>query len=315
MSLLITGGAGFIGSHLVARVLKDYSVVCVDSFNDYYNPRWKEDNVRTFLNKPNFSLHRIDITDESALRAVFKSHEIDGIVHLAARAGVRPSIDQPRLYQEVNVGGSLNVLELAREFGVKQVVLGSTSSVYGNQQKVPFSETDPVDHPISPYSATKKAMELLGHTYSYLHGMNITCLRFFTVYGPGGRPDMAPYLFTEAILHGKSIKKFGDGSSRRDYTFVEDIVDGIVKAIENPFRYEIINLGNNTPVTLNQFIETLETITGKSMVFDRYPIQPGDVDQTFADISKAKSLLGWEPKTSFEDGLREFVSWYKKVRG
>ena len=314
-TILVTGAAGFIGSHSSQRLLDEgQKVIGIDNFNDYYNQNWKKENIEQLKQNPNFIFHQVDIRDLEALRGIAKEEKIDAIIHLAARAGVRPSIADPILYEEVNVRGTVNMLEIAKEFEIKQFVFASSSSVYGNQQKTPFSETDNVDNPISPYAATKKACELIAYTYSHLYDINTIGLRFFTVYGPAGRPDMAPYLFTESILNDKAINKFGDGSSRRDYTYIDDIVSGVVSALNLDHSYEIINLGNNTPVSLNEFIETLEKITGKTMKINQMEMQPGDVDQTYADIAKAQELLGYDPKTSFEDGLRKFVKWYRENR-
>ena len=314
-TILVTGVAGFIGSNTAKKLLdQGERVIGIDNLNDYYNQNWKKENLELLKQNPNFIFHQVDIRDLEALQAIAREEKIDAIIHLAARAGVRPSIANPILYEEVNVRGTVNMLEIAKEFEIKQFVFASSSSVYGNQKKVPFSETDSVDHPISPYAATKKAAELIAYTYSHLYGINTIGLRFFTVYGPAGRPDMAPYLFTEAILNDKAISKFGDGSSRRDYTYIDDIVSGVIAALDLNRPYEIINLGNNTPVSLNEFIETLEKITGKSMKINQMGMQPGDVDQTYADISKAQKLLGYDPQTSFEDGLSKFVEWYKEKR-
>jgi len=314
-TILITGVAGFIGSNTAKKILKNGDhVIGIDNLNDYYRTDWKKQNLDQLKENSNFSFHQLDIRDLEALQKITQEENIDVIIHLAARAGVRASIENPLLYEEVNVKGTFNMLELAKEYQIKQFVFASSSSVYGNQEKTPFSETDSVDHPISPYAATKKAAELIAHTYSHLYGINCIGLRFFTVYGPGGRPDMAPYLFTEAILTDKKIKKFGDGSSRRDYTYIDDIVDGVIAATKLDHPYEIINLGNNTPVSLNQFIQNLEEITNKKMNFDQLEMQPGDVEQTYADISKAQRLLGYQPKTSFKEGLEKFVNWYKENR-
>ena len=314
-TILITGAAGFIGSNTAKKLLdQGKRVIGVDNLNDYYNQTWKKENIEELKKSPHFFFHQVDIRDLEALQGIAREEKINAIIHLAARAGVRPSIADPILYEEVNVRGTVNMLEIAKEFEIKQFVFASSSSVYGNQKKIPFSETDNVDNPISPYAATKKATELIAYTYSHLYEINTIGLRFFTVYGPAGRPDMAPYLFTEAILNDKAINKFGDGSSRRDYTYVDDIVAGVIAALDLDHPYEIINLGNNTPVSLNQFIETLEKITGKSMKINQMGMQPGDVDQTYADIAKAQELLGYDPKTSFEDGLRKFVEWYKENR-
>jgi len=309
---LVTGGAGFIGSSLIEKLVSNnnWKIICLDNLNDYYSPARKKNNLELFSNKDNFVFYKTDITDYKSLESIFKKHKIDKIIHLAARAGVRASIKQPLLYQKVNVEGTLNLLELARKYKVPYFIFGSSSSVYGDQNKVPFSETDPCNHPISPYAATKKAAELLCCTYAHLYDINITALRFFTVYGPKGRPDMAPYLFTKAILGDKVIYKFGDGTTRRDYTYIDDIVDGIIKAINKPFSYEIINLGNNKPITLNKFIQTIENVTDKKARIKQKPIPEGDVMQTYADISMAKRLLNWQPTTDIESGMKKFVEWY-----
>jgi len=320
MTILLTGCAGFIGSHTTKALLqKGYNVIGVDNLNDYYNPVWKQQNLDQFKDENNFTFNRLDITDQKALEQIFKEQATQGepiqkIVHLAARAGVRASIEQPHLYQKVNVEGTLNLLELARQLEVPHFVFASTSSVYGNQKKIPFSETDPVNEPVSPYAATKKAAEMLCYTYSHLHNLQVTCLRFFTVYGPAGRPDMAPYLFTKAMLSDQPINKFGDGTTERDYTYIDDIVAGVVAAVEKPFRFEVINLGNNTPVSLNEFITTLEEITGKKAKINQMGMQPGDVDKTYADIAKARKLLGYKPETSIKGGLEKFVEWYRENR-
>lgn len=311
-NVLVTGGAGFIGSHVCDALLeKGDRVICIDNFNDYYDPQIKEKNVEHNLNNQLFKLYKADITDIEKLREIFQENNIEIVCHLAARAGVRPSIKQPDLYTKVNVNGTLNLLELAKEFKIKNFIFGSSSSVYGNNKKTPFSESDNVDNPISPYAATKKAGELLCHTYHHLHGMNITCLRFFTVYGPRGRPDMAPFIFTKNIDQGKEINVFGDGTSKRDYTFVKDIVAGIIAAIDKPLGYEIINIGNSKTVELNYFISIIESILGKKAAINRMPMQPGDVEITYADITKAEKLLGYNPKTNIEQGMKEFIEWYK----
>ncbi|MEM4755593.1 MAG: GDP-mannose 4,6-dehydratase [Candidatus Woesearchaeota archaeon] len=294
-TILVTGGAGFIGSHVADALLaRNDKVIVVDNFNDYYDPKQKEENVKHNLKNKNYVLYRLDILDFEKLLAVCKKHPIDVIVHLAARAGVRPSIAQPRLYYEVNVLGTLNVLECARTCSIKQVIFASSSSVYGNRKKGPFKETDRVDTPISPYAATKKAGEELCYVYYHLYGINCTCLRFFTVYGPRGRPDMAPYLFTKAIEEGKPITVYGDGSSKRDYTPIQAVVEGVLAAIDKTLGYEIIHLGNGKPITLNQFIAQIEQRVGKKAIKKYMPVQPGDVELTHASIAKAKKLLGWK---------------------
>lgn len=313
-TILLTGAAGFIGSNLLEKIVDKFNIVAVDDFNDFYNPNLKQENINPFLSQKNFTLYKISITNFSDLTQVFINHRIDKIVHLAARAGIRPSIQNPIIYQQVNVGGTLNLLELAKKHAIKHFIYASSSSVYGNQTKIPFCESDPVNEPISPYAASKKAGEMFCHTYAKLYNIQTTCLRFFTVYGPKGRPDMAPYLFTKAILSGDTIKQFGDGSTKRDYTYVDDIVDGITKTIEKPFDFEIINLGNNKPVSLKEFIATIEKVSGKKANIQVLPMQAGDVEKTYADISKAKRLLDWEPKTDLETGLRKFIEWYQKTK-
>lgn len=316
MRFLLTGAAGFIGFHTAKKLLEQGNqVVGVDSINEYYNPEWKHQNIAQLREFESFLFYKQDIRDLSGMQEVIEmSGKIDCVIHLAARAGVRPSIAEPLLYQDVNIRGTLNILELIKDNKIPHLVFASSSSVYGNQDSVPFKESDPCNLPISPYAATKKAGEELVYTYSHLYGFSAVCLRFFTVYGPKGRPDMAPYLFTQAILRGKPIKKYGDGTTSRDYTFIDDIVEGVVASTKLNSGYEIVNLGNENPVSLNQFIETLEEITGKKMQIDEQPIPPGDVQKTWADISKAKMLLGYKPKTSFEDGLRIFVDWFIENR-
>jgi UDP-glucuronate 4-epimerase len=312
-TVLVTGHAGFIGSHLSHRLLTDgFNVVGVDNFNDYYSPAQKETNVKDLATHKKFTQYRLDILDTKGLKRVFEDQQFDSVVHLAARAGVRPSIVNPLLYEEVNVRGTLQILEMMRQFQVNHLVFGGSSSVYGNQTKVPFSETDPVNEPVSPYAATKKSAEMLIHSYSYLHEIKSTCLRFFTVYGPAGRPDMAPYLFTQKLLAGEAITKFGKGDSSRDYTYIDDIVSGIVAAVNRPLAYEIINLGNHQPVKLNDFISTLESLTGKKAQILSQPRNPADVKTTYADITKAKKLLNWQPKTDLKTGLKNFIDWYQE---
>ena len=312
---LITGGAGFIGSHLVDRLLNDDDVeqiTVVDDFNDFYEPDIKRANIRSHLTDPRYQLIEADIRDAKALEQSLASTQFDCIVHLAARAGVRPSLDQPRLYNETNVNGTLNLLELARQHGIKQFVFGSSSSVYGINAKVPFSEADPIRQPISPYAATKGAGELLCHTYSHLYGIRCVCLRFFTVYGPRQRPDLAIHKFARLISEGKPIPVFGDGTTRRDYTYVDDIIDGVVAAIDyDKTNYEVINLGESRTVELRELIALLEKELDAHAIIDRQPPQPGDVPQTFADITKARNLLGYNPQTQIEDGLRRFVVWFR----
>lgn len=311
MKVLVTGGAGFIGSHVGRRLLeRGDEVVCVDNFNDYYDPLHKERNISDLNEQDAFDVYRVDIENFSRLFNVFKETEPDKVIHLAARAGVRPSIDDPILYSNVNNVGTTHLLELSKMFNVKNFIFASSSSVYGNMKEAPFHEEMNVDYPVSPYAATKKAGELLCHVYSHLHQLNTTCLRFFTVYGPGGRPDMAPYKFVDAIYNGRPLTKYGVGDSRRDYTFINDIVDGVVSSLDADFRYEVINLGNSDTISLNDFISAIEDVVGKKAVIEQHPKQPGDVDLTFADVSKAKKLIGYNPRYSIKDGMSEFFEWY-----
>lgn len=313
-NFLITGGAGFIGSHLVDRLLATdvEHLTVVDDFNDFYDPSIKRSNIIEHLKDPRYQLNEVDIRDPQSLEPVFKSNNFDCVVHLAARAGVRPSLSEPQLYTETNVNGTLNLLELARQNNIKQFVFGSSSSVYGINAKVPFSEDDPIRQPISPYAATKGAGELLCHTYSHLYGLRCICLRFFTVYGPRQRPDLAIHKFARLITQGKPIPVFGDGTTRRDYTYVDDIIEGVMGAISYDKRdYEVINLGESRTVELSELIQLLEKELDTHATIDRQPPQPGDVPQTFADISKARALLGYDPKTQIEDGLRRFVEWFR----
>lgn len=312
-SILVTGGAGFIGSHLVDRLLNTdvERVVVVDDFNNFYEPDIKRENIREHLNDPRYHLIPADIRDRSVLAPIFAETQFDAIVHLAARAGVRPSLSEPELYNQTNITGTLNLLELARHYNVRQFVFGSSSSVYGINAKVPFSEEDPIRQPISPYAATKGAGELLCHTYSHLYGIRCVCLRFFTVYGPRQRPDLAIHKFARLISAGKSIPVFGDGTTRRDYTYVDDIISGVTAAIDyDKSDYEVINLGESRTVELRELIALLEKELDAQAIVDRQPAQPGDVPQTFADITKARELLGYNPQTQIEDGIHRFVEWF-----
>jgi len=315
-NILITGGAGFIGSHLVDHLLSEggWRVTVIDDFNDFYEPVIKQENVRSHLENPNYALQKADIRYQSALRNIFSENQFDSIVHLAARAGVRPSLQQPLLYAETNINGTLNLLELAREHNIKQFVFGSSSSVYGANAKVPFSEEDPVRHPISPYAATKGAGELLCHTYSHLYGLRCVCLRFFTVYGARQRPDLAIHKFARLISAGQAIPVFGDGTTRRDYTYIDDIIAGVRAAIDyTASDFEIFNLGESRTVELRELISLLEKELDQHAIIDRQPLQPGDVPQTYADITKAKRLLGYNPQTQIEAGIHRFVEWFRKM--
>jgi UDP-glucuronate 4-epimerase len=312
-NILVTGGAGFIGSHLVDALLADgAAVTVVDDFNDFYAPAVKRLNLAAHIGNSRFRLAAIDICDGDKLREVFAAGNFDVIVHLAARAGVRLSLETPFLYYQTNVQGTLNLLELAREFAVRQFVFGSSSSVYGCNAKVPFAETDDISRPISPYAATKIAGETLCHTYSHLYGIRTICLRFFTVYGARQRPDLAIHKFARLIEEGKPIPVFGDGTTRRDYTFVADIVTGVRAAIDYATSdFEVFNLGEAHTVELREMISRLEENLGKRANIESLPAQPGDVPQTFADIGKARRLLGYNPQTCFADGIKDFVRWFR----
>ena len=313
LKILVTGGAGFIGSHVCDVLLeKDYTVICVDNFNDYYDPKRKRKNIAHNLNNNSFILEELDIENFNLLKTIFEKHNPDKIIHLAARAGVRPSLENPHIYETTNIKGTLNLLELSKEYSIKNFIFGSSSSVYARNKKVPFSEDDNTDKAISPYAATKKACEIICYTYSYLYELNISVLRFFTVYGPRGRPDMAPYIFTKLISEGKPITMFGDGTSKRDYTYVSDIVSGIIFALEKNFRYEIFNLGNSDTIELKKLIETIESSLSKKAEIIKKEMPKADVPLTYADISKAKELLSYNPKTKIEEGIKHFVSWYKE---
>ena len=315
-SVLITGGAGFIGSHLVDHLLAEggWQITVVDDFNNFYAPAIKRENVRGHLRNAAYELHEVDIRDRAALKQAIAGKRFDCIVHLAARAGVRPSLTQPLLYAETNINGTLNLLELAREHNVSQFVFGSSSSVYGINAKVPFSEDDAVRQPISPYAATKAAGELLCHTYSHLYGLRCVCLRLFTVYGARQRPDLAIHKFARLISAGKPIPVFGDGTTRRDYTYIDDIVSGVRAAIDyGDSNYEVINLGESRTVELRELISLLEKELDLKAGIDPQPSQPGDVPQTYADISKARRLLGYNPQTQIEEGIHRFVQWFRPV--
>ncbi|MEO6588462.1 MAG: GDP-mannose 4,6-dehydratase [Pyrinomonadaceae bacterium] len=312
-NILVTGGAGFIGSHLVEKLLseKTWNVAALDNFNEFYSPEIKRANIAASLENPDFKLYEADICDAETLREIFAENKLDAIVHLAAWAGVRPSLMNPKLYAQVNVNGTLNLLDLAREFNVKQFVFGSSSSVYGINSNIPFSEDDKISQPISPYAATKAAGELLCHTFSHLYDIRTICLRFFTVYGARQRPDLAIHKFSKLILEGKPIPVFGDGTTRRDYTFVDDIIQGVRSAIDyDRSNYEVFNLGESQTIELSKLIELLEKNLGKKAIIERKEMQPGDVPITFADISKSKEILGYNPQTKIEDGIPKFVEWF-----
>ena len=316
MRILVTGGAGFIGSHLVDRLLlAGHGVSVVDDFDPFYDPAVKRANLASAASYPDFRLVEGDVTDLDGLERAFAGEEIDVIVHLAARAGVRPSITHPASYVESNVAGTLAVLELARRRGIGRLVFGSSSSVYGESASVPFREDDPAATPISPYAATKRAGELLCHTYRHLYGISVVCLRFFTVYGPRQRPDLAIHKFARLMARGEPIPIYGDGGTERDYTYVDDILQGVEGAIDytgrNPGAYEIVNLGESRTVTLSRLVEVLSGALGIEPRIERLPAQPGDVSRTFADVGKARELLGYRPEVAIEEGVERFVRWFR----
>jgi UDP-glucuronate 4-epimerase len=313
MNFLVTGGAGFIGSHVCERLLRDgHRVWALDDLNDFYDPQIKRQNLREIQSeaKP-FEFVPGDITHRATLDEIFASVKFDQVIHLAARAGVRPSLEQPALYQRVNVEGTVNILEAARKTGVKKIIIASSSSVYGVNAKVPFSESDPIFSAISPYAASKLACEALGHVWHHAHKMDVTMLRFFTAYGPRQRPDLAIHKFTKLISEGKPIPVFGDGSMARDHTHVSDILEGVIACTQKEFGYEIFNLGESETVTLSRLVQLLESALGKKAVIDRQPVPPGDVPITFADISKARARLGYQPKMKIESGIKLFAEWYE----
>jgi UDP-glucuronate 4-epimerase len=315
MRVLITGGAGFIAFHLASALLKNHvDVDLLDNFNDFYDPEIKRQNVRDLQSAGPAAIHVVDILDREKLRRVFEEVRPDTVVHLAAWAGVRPSLQKPELYSSVNITGTVHLLELAKEFSTRCFIFGSSSSVYGGSTRVPFAEDDPAEKPISPYAATKRAGELLCHTYAHNFSMHITCLRFFTVYGPRQRPEMAIHKFAQLMSEGKEIPIFGEGDSRRDYTYVEDIVAGILAAIEVNPRFEIINLGESQTITLMELVDHLEKALGRKSRIRHLPVQPGDVEVTFADITRARKLLGYNPQKPFKEGIRLFADWFLSRR-
>jgi UDP-glucuronate 4-epimerase len=314
MNFLVTGGAGFIGSHVCERLLQaGHSVTAIDDLNAFYDPAVKQQNLRALQALAReFTFIHADITDRAAVDEAFAETQFDQVIHLAARAGVRPSLAEPALYQRVNVEGTVNILEAARAREIKKVTIASSSSVYGINSKVPFSEDDPIFLPISPYAASKLACEALGHVYHHIYGMDIVLLRFFTVYGPRQRPDLAIHKFAKLIAAGKPIPIFGDGSAARDYTYVSDTLDGIIAATQRDFGYEVINLGESQTVTLSRLVELLEEALGRRAIIERHPTQPGDVPITFANIDKARRLLGYNPKVKVEEGIPKFVEWFRE---
>ena len=312
MKIFITGGAGFIGSNLAKKLMdRGDKVVMIDNFNDYYDPQLKRDRIKKYLKGYKFKLYEGDIRDIKLLEKIFKNEKPDKVMHLAALAGVRNSLLDPAAYEDVNIKGTLNLLEMSRKYKIKNFVYASSSSVYGNNKKQPFSESDNVDTPISPYAATKKATELLAHVYSHIYGLPTTGLRFFTVYGPWGRPDMALFLFTDAIFKGKPIRVFNYGKMSRNFTYVDDIVSGTIAVIDANLKYGLMNIGGDREETLTRYIEVLENCIGKKAKKKLLPMQPGDVPSTVADIRKLKKL-GWKPTTRIEKGIANFVEWYRE---
>jgi len=314
VNFLVTGGAGFIGSHVCERLLgAGHAVWAFDDLNNFYDPQIKRHNLRDIesLAKP-FAFVQGDLVDRAALDELFGSMKFDQVIHLAARAGVRPSLAEPALYQRVNVEGTVNVLEAARANGVKKITIASSSSVYGVNAKVPFSESDPIFSAISPYAASKLACEALGHVYHHIYGLDVAMLRFFTVYGPRQRPDLAIHKFAQLISAGKPIPVYGDGRTARDYTYITDIVDGVIACTQKEFGFEVFNLGESQTVNLSQLIELLEKSLGQKAILDRQPIQPGDVPITFADVSKARAKLGYNPRVKIAEGVPLFVDWFRK---
>jgi UDP-glucuronate 4-epimerase len=312
MKALVTGAAGFIGSHLSERLLRDgWTVTGVDNFDTFYDPRVKRSNLGGCLSHPRFRLVEADIRDRPAMERALEA-DTDAIVHLAARAGVRPSIAEPVLYMDVNLNGTVVLLELARARRIGRFLFASSSSVYGNNEKVPFSEDDNVDFPISPYAATKKAGELICHTYHHLYGLAINCLRFFTVYGPRQRPDLAIHKFARLIEAGRPIPVFGDGTMMRDFTYIDDILEGVVAALDRCTDYQIYNLGESQPISVTDLITELENALGKPAIRQYLPSQPGDVERTYADVTKAEIQLGYRPSTSIQAGLARFVTWLRQ---
>ncbi len=312
MKVLVTGAAGFIGSHLTERLLAGgWSVVGVDNFDDFYDPQIKRRNISTCVENKDFGLVEADIRDKTAVDKVV-GDGIEMIVHLAARAGVRPSIAQPELYADVNINGTMVLLEAVKKYKIDKFIFASSSSVYGNNEKVPFSEDDNVDFPISPYAATKKACELICHTYHHLYDISITCLRFFTVYGPRQRPDLAIHKFSRLIEDDKPIPVYGDGSMSRDFTYIDDIIDGVVSSMDKCAGFNIYNLGESRPIVVNDLITRIEEALGKKAVREYQPLQPGDVERTYADVSKAVNELGYNPGTAIEVGLAKFVEWLRR---
>ncbi len=314
--IFLTGGAGFIGSHLTRRLLaRGNRVTVLDDFNDFYEPALKQHNVAAFAGQPGYRLVEGDIRDEALVESLFTGNDFTAVIHLAARAGVRPSLQEPILYEDVNCIGTLRLLEAARHHGPQVFVFGSSSSVYGINEKVPFAEDDEINQPISPYATTKRTGELLCYNYHHLYGLKTSCLRFFTVYGPAQRPEMAIHKFTRLIAHGETVTLYGDGNSRRDYTFIDDIVEGIVAALDQAPDFEIFNLGGAETTALGDLVRWIAAELAVEPRIEYLPDQPGDVPITYADVRKAGRLLDYSPKVPIREGLRRFVAWYRETHG
>lgn len=313
MAILVTGAAGFIGFHLSKRLLcEEAEVIGLDNLNNYYDPDLKMSRMDILENFEKFTFWKIDLCDFDSLQSLFKKHHINKVCHLAAQAGVRYSLKNPFAYQKSNMEGFLNVIELSKRAEVENFVYASSSSVYGNNKKLPFSINDNVDHPISVYGATKKSNELVAYSYSHLFNLPCTGLRFFTVYGPYGRPDMALFIFTKKIIEGQPINVYNDGKMKRDFTYVDDIISGVSSSIDKPFSYELFNIGNHQSENLMDFIKWIELYLGEKAIINFMPIQPGDVPETYADIRNAQQKLGFQPKTAIKDGIKKFIDWYKQ---
>lgn len=314
-TVLVTGAAGFIGSNVVRILLeKGYRVIGLDNFDDTYDPRIKEAHIAPFAGNEHFVLHRTDVRDMDAMRAIFEKEHPAYVIHLAAKVDTRNAVEHPYDYVSVNVEGTLNVLELGRACGVQNIVLASTSSVYGNTTEMPWSETLAADKPLSPYGSTKRLTEMLAYSYHHNFGMNITCLRYFNAYGENNRPTLVPYVWTEKILRDQEIEMSGDGSRKRDYTYIDDVVDATIRAMEKPLGFEVINVGNSTPSSLKELLATIEHATGKKALVKSRPSHAASVEMTYADVRKAKELLGWEPKTSLSEGVEKLVTWFRANR-
>ena len=313
-NVLVTGGAGFIGSHLCDELVKTCKVICIDNFDDAYNPLFKEEHISLFLQNENFVLERVDICDLKSLKSVFEREKPEYVLHLAAKVDTRDAVNMPYVYIKVNIEGTLNVLELSKKYSVKNLVIASSSSVYGNSERIPWKEDENADRQLSPYGMTKRATELLAHTYRHNFGMNIICLRYFNAYGENNRPSMVPYIWTEKILKGEDIEISGDGSRKRDYTYVGDVVRGTILAMKKPLGFEIINIGNSSPISLKELLAVFEKVIGVSAKVKTRPSNHSSAEVTYADINKAKELLDWKPTIPIGEGISKLVLWFRNNR-